>query len=191
MTQTVAYVLQGKPVVTGGVLRGDEGATLPTTAVAVTTGFTALGFVGNQGLTENIDRSTEKIKAWGGSIVKVVQSEFSTTYEFTLYETLNADVLKAVHGEDNVSTTAAGVSTGTLQSVKINKDVLEHRPWIFDMKDGTALVRVVVPDGQVTAVGAITYNDDGVIGYPVTVEAFEDEDGNNAYHYIDDGVFSP
>lgn len=191
MTNTVSNVLQGKPVVTGGVLRGTVGATLPTTAVATTTGFTALGFVGDDGLSENIDRTTDKIKAWGGSIVKVVQSEFSTTYTFTLYETLNANVLKAVYGDSNVTTTAATVSSGTLQSVKVNKNSLEHHPWIFDMKDGTALIRVVVPDGQVTAVGEITYNDGGVIGYPVTLEAFEDSSGNNAYKYIDDGVFAP
>src|SRR5690242_2824712 len=117
MTNTVANVLQGKPVVTGGVLRGTTGATLPTTAVATATGFTALGFVGDEGLKETIDRTTDKIKAWGGSVVKIVQSEFSTTYEFTLYETLNAAVLKAVHGNTNVTTTAATTTAGTLQSV--------------------------------------------------------------------------
>jgi hypothetical protein len=190
MTTTVANVLQGKPVVTGGVLRGASGATLPTTAVAATTGFTALGFVGDDGLSESVDRTTDKIKAWGGSIVKVVQSEFSVSYTFTLYETLNANVLKAVYGDDNVTTTAAGVSTGTLQSVQVNKDQLDRNPWIFDMKDGDALIRVVVPDGQITQVGEITYNDGGVIGYPVTLEAFEDTSGNNAYKYIDDGVFA-
>lgn len=191
MTNTVANVLQGKPVVTGGVLRGTTGATLPTTAVGTTTGFTALGFVSDDGLKETVDRTTEKIKAWGGSIVKVVQSEFGVTYEFTFYETLNAGVLKAVYGDSNVTTTAATVSTGTLQSVKVNKGSLEHSPWIFDMKDGTALIRVVVPDGQITNVGDITYNDGSVIGYPVTLETFEDSSGNNAYKYIDDGIFTP
>lgn len=190
MTNTVANVLQGKPVVTGGVLRGTTGATLPTTATGTTTGFTALGFVGDEGLKETIDRTTDKIKAWGGSVVKIVQSEFSTTYQFTLYETLNVNVLKAVHGDANVTTTAPTVSTGTLQSVQINKGSLGHAPWIFDMKDGTALIRIVVPDGQITAVGDITYNDGGVIGYPVTLEAFEDSSANNAYKYIDDGVFA-
>jgi len=191
MTNTVANVLQGSPVVTGGVLRGTVGATLPTTAVATLTGFTALGFVGDEGLKETNDRTTEKIKAWGGSVVKVVQTEFGTTYEFTLYESLNAGVLKAVYGNTNVTTTAATTTAGTLQSVKVNKGTLEHSPWIFDMKDGTAKIRVVVPDGQISAVGDITYSDGAVIGYPVTLEAFEDSSGNTAYKYLDDGVFAP
>lgn len=185
---TVANVLQGKPLTTGGVLIGTSGATLPTTPSATTTGFTALGYVGDDGLTETADRSTDKIKAWGGDIVKVVQTEFSLSYQFTLYETLNANVLKAVYGTSNVATTAANSTHGTIQSVSINGGTLAVLPWIFDMKDGTAKIRVVVPKGQVTAVGEITYNDGGVIGYQVTVEAFADSSGNQAYKYIDDGV---
>lgn len=190
MTTTVANVLQGKPVVTGGVLIGTSGASLPTTAVATTTGFTALGYVGDDGLTENADRSTDKIKAWGGDVVKIVQTEFSLSYQFTLYETMNADVLKAIYGDGNVTTTAATTTAGTLQSVAVNGSVRPRLPWIFDMKDGLAKIRVVLPLGQITAVGEIKYDDGGVIGYPVTVEAFADGSGNQAYKYIDDGVFS-
>lgn len=186
---TVANVLQGKPVVTGGILVGTTGATLPTDAAGTLTGFTGLGYVGEDGLTETNGRTTDKIKAWGGATVKVVQTDFSVTYQFTLYEQ-NADVLKAVYGADNVTTTAATASTGTLQSVKVNKDQLDHQPWVFDMKDGDAKIRVVVPDGQITEVGDIVYNDSGVIGYQCTLEAFEDASGNNAYKYLDDGVFS-
>lgn len=190
MTTTVGNVIQGLPVATGGVLRGTSGATLPTSTSGTTTGFTALGYVGDAGLTESRSRTTDKIKAWGGDVVKVVQTEFSVTYQFTLYETLNAEVLKATSGDSNVTTTAATVSTGTLQSVVVNGGTLPKLPWIFDMKDGNAKKRIVVPLGQVTAVGDIVHNDGGVIGYPVTLEAFADTSGNQAYVYTDDGVFA-
>ena len=186
---SVNNVLQGKPVVTGGILKGTTGATLPTDAAGTLTGFTGLGYVSEDGLTENIARTTDKIKAWGGDTVKVVQSDFEVTYTFTLYEN-TSDVLKAVYGDDNVTTTAPTASTGTLQSIRVNKDTLPKGPWVFDMKDGDAKIRVVVPFGQVTEVGEITYNDSGVIGYPVTLEAFADDSGNQAYKYLDDGVFS-
>lgn len=188
MTTTVGNVIQGLPVTTGGVLIGTSGASLPTSTSAATTGFTALGYVGDAGLTESRTRTTDKIKAWGGDIVKVVQTEFSVTYQFTLYEQLNANVLKAINGDSAVSTTAATSTTGTLQSVAVNGDTLPKLPWIFDMKDGDAKTRIVVPLGQVTAVGDIAYSDAGVIGYPVTVEAFADGSGNQAYVYTDDGV---
>lgn len=191
MTNTVANVLQGAPATTGGVLIGTAGATLPTTAVATTTGFTALGYVGEDGLTETIDRTTDKIKAWGGDIVKVTQSEFSVTYGFTLYETQNAAVLKAVFGTSNVTTTAPSSTTGTLQSVKVNSQTRSKLPMIFEMVDGTAKIRIVVPSGQISLSGDLTYTDAGVVGYPCTVEAFADGNGNQAYHYLDDGVFTP
>ena len=188
MTQTVGNIVQGTPPSTGGVLIGTSGATLPTSASGVTTGFTALGFVSDAGLTESQSRTTDKIKAWGGDVVKVVQSEFSVTYTFTLYETLNADVLKAVYGSSNVSTTAATSSAGTLQAVSVNGDTMPKLPWIFDMVDGDTNKRIVVPLGQVTAVGDVSYTDTGVAGYPVTLEAFPDSSGNQAYVYTDNGV---
>lgn len=188
MTTTVGNVIQGLPATTGGVLIGTTGASLPTTAAAVTTGFTALGYVGDAGLTESRSRTTDKIKAWGGDIVKVVQSEFSVTYQFTLYEALNPNVQKAINGSGNVTSSAATSAHGTLQSVSINGDTLPKLPWIFDMKDGNAKTRKVIPLGQITAVGDIVYSDGGVIGYPVTLEAFADESGNNSYEYTDDGV---
>lgn len=189
MANDVNKVLAGKPLASGGVLRDPSGtATLPTDAATTLTGFTALGFVGPDGLTETIDRSTNKIKAWGGSVVKVVQTDFSVTYAFTFYESVNGDVLKAVHGDANVTTTAADATHGTRQAVKVNGDTLPKSPWVFEMKDGDARVRIVVPIGQITTVGEITYSDEAVIGYPVTVEAFPDAAGNQAYKYMDDGV---
>ena len=184
-------VVAGKPLATGGVLIGEVGAALPTDASAPATGFTAAGYIGEDGLTEATDRSTEKVKAWGGDTVKVLQTDFAVTYTFTFLETLNADVLTAVYGEDNVTTTAATPTSGTLHAVKVNGESLPHKAFVFEVKDGDAKIRIVVPDGQITEVGEVTYNDSEVIGYTVTVEAFKDSALNaNAMKYLDNGVFS-
>lgn len=188
MANTVSNVVAGKPLVTGGVLFGPTGTALPTD---VTTPLDASlvfgGYVSEDGLTENADRSTDKIKAWGGDTVKVVQSEFSLTYEFTFIEAVNADVLKTVYGIDNVTTTPATAEAGALQSVKLTSETLPHQVFVFEIKDGDARIRIAIPDGQVTAVGEVTYVDDNVVGYAVTVEAFQDADGVNAYKYLTDG----
>ena len=191
MANTAANVVAGVPLATGGVLIGATTATAPTTAVSVLVGFTAGGYIGEDGVTEANERSTDRIRAWGGDTVKVVQTEHNVTYSFTFLETLNAEVLKAVYGEDNVTTTAAGASTGTLHEVAVNAAVLPHKSYIFEVKDGDAKIRIYVPDGQITEVGEITYSDSEVVGYEVTVEAFSDELGNKAYKFLDDGVFAP
>jgi hypothetical protein len=182
--------MAGVPLATGGVLLGSGTAVAPTDATTPLVGFNAAGYIGEDGVTETNERSTDRIRAWGGATVKVVQSEFNVTYEFTFLETLNSNVLKAVYGEDNVTTTAATSTSGTLHAVKINGATLPHMPFDFEVKDGDAKIRIYVPDGQITEVGDITYSDTEVIGYKVTVEAFDDVAGNKAYKYLDNGVFS-
>lgn len=188
MTNTVGNVLQGKPVTTGGIMIAPTGTSLPTTNIAATTGFVALGYVGDAGLTESQARTTDKVKAWGGDVVKVTQSEFSVTYQFTLIESRSTAVLKAVHGDANVSSAAATSTHGHTRAVSVNSSTMVKLPWLFDMKDGNDKIRIVVPLGQVTAVGDITYQDSGVIAYPVTLEAFADGSGNSSYKYQDDAV---
>lgn len=191
MANNAKNVVAGTPLATGGVLIGELTATAPTTAVSVLTGFSAAGYIGEDGVTEANERSTDRIRAWGGDTVKVVQTEHNVTYQFTFLETLNANVLKAVYGEDNVTTTAATSTTGTLHEVAVNAATLPHKSYVFEVKDGDAKIRIYVPDGQITEVGEITYSDSEVVGYEVTVEAFADDLGNKAYKFLDNGIFAP
>ena len=190
MANTAANVIAGTPLATGGILIGALTAAAPTTAVSTLTGFSAAGYIGEDGITEANERSTDRIRAWGGDTVKVVQTEHNVTYQFTFLETLNADVLKAVYGEANVTTTAATPTTGTLHEVAVNAATLPHKSYVFEVKDGDAKIRIYVPDGQITEVGEITYSDAEVIGYQVTVECFADADGNKAIKFLDNGKFS-
>lgn len=186
---TSANIVAGKPLATGGVLIAPVGTAAPTDAkTALNAAFKSAGYIGEDGLTESADRSTEKVKAWGGDVVKVLQTDFSTTYSFTFLETLNADVLKTVYGDENVTTTPADATKGALHVVKVNADTLPRKAFVFEVKDGDARIRIHVPEGQITEVGEITYNDGEVVGYTVTVEAFRDSTlGANAIKYLDDG----
>lgn len=192
MANDTKNVVAGRPLSTGGVLRGPLGTALPTdVTTAPGVAFKALGYVSEDGLTETVERSTDKIRAWGGDTVKVVQTEYGVTYSFTLIEATREDVLKAVYGEGNVTTTPATSSAGALSTVVLNSETLEHAAWVFEIKDGDARIRIVVPDGQVTEIGEVTYADGEAVGYEVTVEAFRDEaiDGQ-AIKYITNGVTS-
>jgi hypothetical protein len=191
MVNEVKNVLAGKPLAAGGVWRGPLGSTLPTNAsTALNASIKATGYISEDGLTETVGRTTENVKAWGGDIVKVLQTEYSVTYQFTFLESIKTEVLEAVYGADNVTKVAATVSTGTLHTVVLNSDQMPHEVFVFEVRDGDARLRIVVPDGQITEVGDVTYNDGSVIGYPVTVTAFKDSTlGGQAVKYIDDGVF--
>ena len=120
MATSTGNVLVGVPV-GGGVYMTPapvDAAEYPTTTIgtALTTPYVAAGFISEDGVTESNESDTEKVKAWGGDTVRVVQSDHTVTYSFTFLESKNPDVLKAVYGEDNV-TAAGDVTDSSLKQV--------------------------------------------------------------------------
>ena len=184
-------ILVGAPLTaTGGVLFADTTATLPTDATTVPdAAFVAGGYVGEEGVTRTTDASDDKVKAWGGDVVKIVRTEHSITYTFQFMEAANADVLKLIHGEENVTVVAAvpGTSSGTV-TVKHTAKMPPRKAFILDMVDGLALAREVIKDGQITTSGDVVFVHSDVIRYSVTIEAFPDAEGVKAISYMDDGL---
>lgn len=181
MAPKVDNVSTGKPSVSGGVWIADAGTTLPTDATTdLGADFTALGYVSEDGLTNSNSPESDTGKAWGGDIVITYQTEKPDTFTFTLIEAKNADVLAAVYGTDNVDGT---ISTGI--EVTANGTEAEEHVWVFEivMRNNT-LKRIVVPAGKVTEVGDISYTDEDMVGYELTVQAFPDTDANTHYEYI-------
>ena len=179
-----ANVLNGKPKVTGGVRYGRDitPATLPTDATtALPAALRDAGYVSEDGLVETIDASDDKIKAWGGDIVKIVRTEHSVSYTFTLIETANADALKLMFGEINVEVTGGAIR------VKKTATMVPRATFVFDMMDGDRAIRILVKDGQPSISGDVNFTDGDVIGYEVTVEAFPDANGVKSELMIDGG----
>lgn len=177
MTNTAADVLVGKPAVTGGALIADVGTTLPTDATtALNAAFFGVGYVSEDGLTQSINADTQEIKAWGGDIVRRVQTTHDVTYHLTMIETTDL-TLAAYYGDDNVS-------AGTVELVAGD---LPYKSWVFEIDDvaNGAKVRVVVPNGQITARGDVVFKDDTALGYDVTITAYPDNTGVKAYIYTD------
>jgi hypothetical protein len=189
MTNATKNVVSGKPKSTGGVLRAPLGSTGPTdVSTALDAAFKAAGYVHEDGLTKSIGRSTEKVKAWGGDVVKITQTEHSVTLAFGFIEVMNETVLKALNGDDRVTVTPATTTAGTLTEVEVTGDELPASMYVFEIKDGDARIRIFAPNAHLTEQGDTTYSDSDVIQYPVTYEALPDESGVKLYEWSDDGV---
>jgi hypothetical protein len=183
-----ANVSVGKPNlrVSGGILRAPLGSERPTDPDgALDSAYESAGYVGEDGVSEASERSTEDIRAWGGIKVRTVQTEYGTTLTFTFIESRRALVLKSVFGESNVTIDPKGFI-----KVRRNETPLESAQWVVDMKDGDrGARRLDVGNGQITEVGDISYVDGEAISYEVTMSCDPDDNGDTLIEYVTDPDF--
>lgn len=174
------YVTAGKPATGGALHVGATTAQLPTATGTALTGFTALGYISEEGLTNTNTMTSEDKKAWGGDIVLSTQTEKPDKFTCTLIDALDINVLKEIYGASNVS---GSLSAGIV--VNANSKELPARAWVVDMvmRDGVAK-RIVIPNGKISELGEIKYADNDTVGYQITITASPDGDGNTHYEYI-------
>jgi len=188
MANDSTRVLVGRPNATGGVYSGPLGTTLPTDATtALDAALVAKGLVSEDGLQASYERSSNDIKDWGGNTVRSVQTDVTDSYTFALIQS-DAEVLKEVFGDAQVTVTPADATHGEQISIAANGEPLPAKVYVFEMKDGLNKHRIVVPNGQITATDQITYTNGDAISYSLTLTAYPDSSGNTHYDYWDDGV---
>lgn len=181
MSNNASYVSAGKPKPTGAIFVAPKGTELPTTtSEELNEAFNGLGYCSDDGLTNGTNLEVQKIKAWGGDTVLVIQSSKEDTFKFTLIEVKNINVLRFMYGSGNVE---GDLATGI--KVTCNNNDVEEVSIVIDMimSDNTAK-RVVIPTAKISDVGDLVYSDSDAVGYETTVDCIPDLDGNTHYEYI-------
>jgi hypothetical protein len=179
-TNNANNVSFGKPKIGGAIFSAPLGTALPKNATSeLDKAFKCLGYVSEDGVTNENSPDSEKTKAWGGDVVLVSQKEKEDNFTYTLIET-NINVLKEIYGAENVT---GELKTGV--TIKANSKPMESHSIVIEMiLKGGLLKRIVMPNATVSEIGDIEYNDEDPIGYEVTVSCVPDEDGNTHYEYI-------
>lgn len=175
-------VTAGKPKVGGHVWRAPAGTTLPTDATtALADAFIDMGYISADGVKNANSRTTETIKAWGGTAVLQTVSDKEDNFSAKFISSLNPEVRKMVYGNSNV--TGSAMATG--YTIKANSTDLEECVYVFEMiMTGNIACRIVIPKGKPKEIGEVTYVDNDAVGYDVTLGCTADSSGNTHYEYL-------
>src|SRR5690625_5625853 len=142
----VQNVSTAKPRIGGAIYSAPLGAELPTEAITeLDSEFKSLGYISEDGMSNENTPESENIVAWGGDTVASVQTSKEDNFTYTLIEATNINVLKEIYGTDNV--------TGDLETgieIKANNQELEEHRLVNDMiiKSGS-VKRIDIPKAKV------------------------------------------
>ena len=192
MATNSKLVVAGRPNVGGAIKRAVLGTSLPTSeSVALNAAFKDQGYASEDGLKRTIDKAYEQIRAWGGDLAKRSRTELTVTLEFTLIQAADPEVAKTIWGDSAVTVTTATASAGTKMAIAYSGEDVPDSVWVFELKDGDHLRRIVCPVGQISTESMEQeFTDGGVIAYPVTLTLYKDSAGKYFYEYSDDGIKS-
>lgn len=175
----------GLPKSSGALYWAPAGTTLPTDAsTALSSAFTLLGYVTEDGVTFTTTEEGNDIKAWGGDTVMHSQTGFSKTATFKLLETSSVAVLQFVFGEENVTVNDDGSMKWRSTSKQLPRGVMVCDTIHNNGSETPRYHRQVLGDAQFTdRSGDQTYNNSDPLAFPVVVTAYKFQDADNEYVY--------
>lgn len=177
MPLTAANVTVG---VTGRVYYAPAGTAVPTSVNgALNAAFKDVGYVTEDGVTTSVSTDTNEIKAWqNGDTVRRVQTAHDYTVSFAMLET-NENTLGLFYG----NYVAGGAGANGVVSITGAQPF--RGAFVIDVVDGLDLIRIVVPDGQITEPGDVSYVNGDAVTYPVTLTAYPNAAGTKATLYFE------
>lgn len=152
--------------ISGEVSVGPTTAAAPATTAAALTGFSGLGYVSEDGVTESPSRSVTSLKAWqNADTVRTVVTDAELKFTFLLMETSKA-TLELFYG----TTATTGATEGSIPLVPAATG--GRKSFVVDVVDGAELTRIYIAAGEVTETGDVVYKNGDPIGYPITITAY-------------------
>lgn len=146
--------------------------------------YKELGALTDEGLTESTSQDYNDIFMWqGNTLAASLPGEYTKTFTFAALET-NAQTLGLTYAGSTITQTAYGVSIAEKPPAR------DIRTWVLHGIDGTRLYRIVVPLGQITDKGDVTWSSTDPVSSEYTVKAFPDTSGNYSYRYIYDSTLT-
>jgi hypothetical protein len=140
-----------------------------------------LGAISDDGLVYGFDEDNQEFTPWGLTSPFRTQITKSTrTFGVTLWETTRVAVQSVMYRIDAASLEPDG--GGLTSFAETASPVTDRRAWWFLVMDGDSARGFYVPQGEITDRSDVTFKQDEMSGYEITVTAYPDESGNTVYH---------
>lgn len=177
----VENVSSAMPQVGGALFRAPYGTTIPTDySTALNQAFKDVGYCDDTGFTESTGITITTKNAWGGDTVDAQAKKSEKTFKFVLLESKNAEALKTIYGDDNVTEDSNGIH------IAEDAKALGFYSWVVEMiTKSDKKRRHIIPNATVSNIGDIKYVDNDTISYEVTLTALVDKSGKYQHQYIE------
>lgn len=171
--------------VTGATRVAPVGTVAPTDMAAWPTGWADLGYISDDGVTEDRDEDQETFIPWqSNSPIRTETTSATETFQATFWET-NFHVISLYYRKGAGEMTAG--PDGLVSFPVGGKPKRDLRAFGIDVIDGIYQRRIILPYAEVTTRGGLTYVSNSLIGYECTVTAYEGTDGISTLRLFKEG----
>jgi hypothetical protein len=168
---------------TGGGWVADVGATAPASPIIQPVSpWAPLGAISDDGLTYGFDEDSQEFTPWGlTSPFRTQITKSVRTFGLTLWETARTTVQSVMYRIPVGDLEPDGTS-GLTSFAETASPTPDRRAWWFVAVDGESARGFYVPQGEVSDRSDVSFKQDEISGYEVTITAYPDASGNTVYH---------
>lgn len=139
-----------------------------------------LGAISDDGLTYGFDEDSQEFTPWGlTSPFRTQITKSVRTFKATLWETARVAVQSIMYRIPEAELEPVGGITSFAETAS---PVPDRRAWWFLVLDGDTKRGFYVPQGEVSDRSDVTFKQDEMSGYEITITAYPDDAGNTVYH---------
>lgn len=169
---------------TGVGWTGATGVTFPTGFATPATGWSDVGYISDDGLTNAMSEERQTWTPWGrSSPVRTQVTSSVKTFQLTCWET--NPVVMGLYYKKDAAALAPNATTDIIDFTDANALTQDRRAFLFDVADGANnLIRHAIPLGEVTERGDVVYKTTELIAYQMTITAYPGSDGVSVHSYF-------
>lgn len=165
----------------GGGWVSDVGTTAPSSPlIQPVSPWEPLGAISDDGLVFGFDEDSQEFTPWGlTSPLRTTITKSIRTFKVTLWETARVAVQSVMFRVPAADLTP---SSGLTSFAETASPTVDRRAWWFAVFDGDSARGFYVPAGEISDRSDVTFKQDEMSGYEITITAYPDAAGNTVYH---------